>query len=165
MAVFFVSRRGVKKTCRWHVFSLRSRRLCRRSIHLSFRRTFKGTDCHVASLLAMTYFASRMRCTPQLSHRQAGGTLPILPAAPHEFRPLAFYIEKQSHFPLLFLVLFCPAGAKHNTDPTHSTQEPRGKITKKKGRSRNEKTDRIIPDGAGDGSLVTAGQRFCCGWE
>ncbi len=29
-------RRGVKKTCRWHVFSLRSRRLCRRSIHLSF---------------------------------------------------------------------------------------------------------------------------------
>ena len=29
-------RRGVKKTCRWHVFSLRSRRLCRRSIHLDF---------------------------------------------------------------------------------------------------------------------------------
>ena len=26
--------RGVKKTCQWHVFSLRSRRLCRRSVHL-----------------------------------------------------------------------------------------------------------------------------------
>ena len=32
-------RRGVKKTCRWHVFSLRSRRLCRRSIHLIFEGT------------------------------------------------------------------------------------------------------------------------------
>ena len=32
-------RRGVKKTCRWHVFSLRSRRLCRRSIHLGLHRT------------------------------------------------------------------------------------------------------------------------------
>ena len=32
-------RRGVKKTCRWHVFSLRSRRLCRRSIHLVLHRT------------------------------------------------------------------------------------------------------------------------------
>ena len=31
-------RRGVKKTCRWHVFSLRSRRLCRRSIHLDLHR-------------------------------------------------------------------------------------------------------------------------------
>ena len=31
--------RGVKKTCRWHVFSLRSRRLCRRSIHLGLHRT------------------------------------------------------------------------------------------------------------------------------
>ena len=31
--------RGVKKTCRWHVFSLRSRRLCRRSIHLIFEGT------------------------------------------------------------------------------------------------------------------------------
>ena len=31
--------RGVKKTCRWHVFSLRSRRLCRRSIHRVLRRT------------------------------------------------------------------------------------------------------------------------------
>ena len=31
-------RRGVKKTCQWHVFSLRSRRLCRRSIHLDFHR-------------------------------------------------------------------------------------------------------------------------------
>ena len=39
--------RGVKKTCRWHVFSLRSRRLCRRSIHLSLHRTifsFVGAD-------------------------------------------------------------------------------------------------------------------------
>ena len=31
--------RGVKKTCRWHVFSLRSRRLCRRSIYLIFEGT------------------------------------------------------------------------------------------------------------------------------
>ena len=36
--------RGVKKTCRWHVFSLRSRRLCRRSIHL----VFEGTIVHRA---------------------------------------------------------------------------------------------------------------------
>ncbi len=39
----FVGRgRGVKKTCRRHVFSLRSRRLCRRSIHL----VFDGTILH-----------------------------------------------------------------------------------------------------------------------
>ena len=31
-------RRGVKKTCRGHVFSLRSRRLCRRSIYLELHR-------------------------------------------------------------------------------------------------------------------------------
>ena len=31
--------RGVKKTCQWHVFSLQSRRLCRRSIHLELYRT------------------------------------------------------------------------------------------------------------------------------
>ena len=36
---FSPRRRGVKKTCRWHVFSLRSRRLCRRSIHLVLYRT------------------------------------------------------------------------------------------------------------------------------
>ena len=35
----FFRRRGVEKTCRWHVFSLRSRRLCRRSIHLVFEGT------------------------------------------------------------------------------------------------------------------------------
>ena len=35
------SSRGVKKTCRWHVFSLRSRRLCRRSIYLVLHRTAK----------------------------------------------------------------------------------------------------------------------------
>ena len=29
-------------TCRWHVFSLRSRRLCRRSIHLDFHRAAKA---------------------------------------------------------------------------------------------------------------------------
>ena len=36
------SGRGVKKTCRWHVFSLRSRRLCRRSIYLGFHRVAKA---------------------------------------------------------------------------------------------------------------------------
>nr|DAF37433.1 MAG TPA: hypothetical protein [Caudoviricetes sp.] len=36
-------RRGVKKTCRWHVFSLRSRRLCRRSIHLDLQCTYSET--------------------------------------------------------------------------------------------------------------------------
>ena len=35
------SSRGVKKTCRWHVFSLRSRRLCRRSIQRVLHRTAK----------------------------------------------------------------------------------------------------------------------------
>ena len=30
----FLPRRCVKKICRWHIFSIRSRRLCRRSIHL-----------------------------------------------------------------------------------------------------------------------------------
>ena len=39
-----------------------------------------------------------------------------------------------------------------------------GKIKKEKGRSRDEKTNRIIPDGAGDGSLAAAGQRLCGGW-
>ena len=43
-------RRGVKKTCRWHVFSLRSRRLCRRSIYLGFLRTFKSTDSHASDI-------------------------------------------------------------------------------------------------------------------
>ena len=39
-------RRGVKKTCRGHVFSLRSRRLCRRSIH----QILKEPSCTPAPL-------------------------------------------------------------------------------------------------------------------
>ena len=35
----FLPRRCVKKICRWHIFSIRSRRLCRRSIRLDFCRT------------------------------------------------------------------------------------------------------------------------------
>ena len=31
--------RCVKKICQWHIFSIRSRRLCRRSIHLDFHGT------------------------------------------------------------------------------------------------------------------------------
>ena len=35
------SSRCVKKICRWHIFSIRSRRLCRRSSHLVLQRTAK----------------------------------------------------------------------------------------------------------------------------
>ena len=65
--------RGVKKTCRRYVFSLRSRRLCRRSIRLGFRRTVResitlcrdkrnGLPCRAYALLAMT---------------ETGGVLPL----------------------------------------------------------------------------------------
>ena len=37
----FLPRRCVKKICRWHIFSIRSRRLCRRSIRLEIYCTLE----------------------------------------------------------------------------------------------------------------------------
>ena len=55
----FLPRRCVKKICRWHIFSIRSRRLCRRSIRLDFCRTVRRTDCHASLHPKGTCFAAR----------------------------------------------------------------------------------------------------------